>query len=96
VGAYFSFSGMVTFKNWQLTGAVTLCPADRLLLETDAPYLAPVPHRGRRNEPAYLAQVADRVAQIRGITLDALATQSTDNAAQCFGSRIQQLEPERR
>ncbi len=95
VRAYFSFSGMVTFRNWRLTSAVTLCPADRVLVETDAPYLAPDPHRGRRNEPAYVVHVAVRVAQLRGITLEALATQSTDNAAHCFGGRVHQLEPER-
>ncbi len=92
VGAYFSFSGMVTFRNWRLHGCVTECPPDRLLVETDAPYLAPVPHRGRRNEPAFTVEVATRVAELRGETLDAFAAQSTENAVRCFGSRIHQLQ----
>jgi len=88
IGAYFGWSGMVTFKNWKLTDAVTACPAERLLLETDAPYLAPVPHRGRRNEPAYVREVAERIATLRGVRLDELITQTTQNAARCFGERV--------
>ena len=53
---YVSFSGMVTFKNWRLDEAVRATPLDRLLLETDGPYLAPVPHRGKRNEPAFVSR----------------------------------------
>lgn len=90
IGAYFSFSGMVTFKNWRLSDAVTTCPADRLLVESDAPYLAPTPHRGQRNEPAYVVHVAARVAELLGKSPGAVATQSTDNAARCFGQRIHQ------
>jgi TatD DNase family protein len=91
VGAYFGFSGMVTFKNWQHDAAVTACPLERLLLETDAPYLAPVPHRGTRNEPAYVRHVAARVAALRGLTLDDVERQTTLNAGRCFGARV--LEP---
>ena len=87
-GAYFSFSGMVTFKNWQLADWVAEVPADRVLVETDAPYLAPVPHRGRRNEPAWLVDVAARVAQLRGVSLETLAAESTANARRCFGSHL--------
>src|SRR5207247_11314903 len=52
IAAYFSFSGMITFENWTMTDRLTACPPDRLLVETDGPYLAPAPHRGQRNEPA--------------------------------------------
>ena len=88
IGAYFGFSGMVTFKNWKLTDMLTACPADRLLLETDAPYLAPVPHRGKRNEPAFVRHVAERVGELRASTIDELAVQGTANAGRCFGARV--------
>ena len=64
---YVSFSGMVTFRNWRLDEAIRETPLDRLLLETDGPYLAPVPHRGKRNEPAFVRQVAERIAAVRGL-----------------------------
>ncbi len=86
INAYFSFSGMITFKNWTRTDRVTACPPDRLLLETDAPYLAPVPHRGTRNEPAFVRAVAQRVAALRGETLDALIQRTTENARRCFAA----------
>lgn len=95
VGAYVSFSGMVTFKNWTLADCVTRCPADRLLLETDAPYLAPVPYRGRRNEPAYLVHVAAQVAALRGVSTETLATLTTANARRCFGDRVGRSTTER-
>lgn len=88
VGAYFGFSGMVTFKSWKLSDLVTACPSDRLLLETDAPYLAPVPHRGKRNEPTFVRHVAERVAELRGIPLEELIRQTTENAGRCFGARV--------
>ncbi|MBE0594245.1 MAG: TatD family hydrolase, partial [Gemmatimonadales bacterium] len=88
IGAYFSFSGMVTFRSWTLADVVAQCPADRLLLETDAPYLAPVPHRGKRNEPAYVRHVAQRIADIRGVTVREVTAQTTANASRCFGSRV--------
>ncbi len=88
IGAYFGFSGMVTFKNWKLTDTLNACPADRLLLETDAPYLAPVPHRGKRNEPAFVRHVAERVAELQASTIDELAVQTTANAGRCFGARV--------
>ncbi|MDH3289929.1 MAG: TatD family hydrolase [Gemmatimonadota bacterium] len=90
IGAYFSFSGMVTFKNWNLLDVVRTCPADRLLLETDAPYLAPVPHRGRRNEPAFVRGIAERVAELRDVSVDEVITTTTANAGRCFGSRVAQ------
>jgi TatD DNase family protein len=88
VGAYFSFSGMITFKNWPLTGRLTVCPSDRLLVETDAPYLAPVPHRGKRNEPGFVRDVAVRAAALRGESVDELTRRTTENARRCFGPRI--------
>lgn len=90
IGAYFSFSGMVTFRNWPFTDLVAECPADRLLVETDAPYLAPTPHRGRRNEPAYVRLVAERVATLREVAVDGLIAQTTANAVRCFGARVAQ------
>ena len=88
VGAYFSFSGMVTFRSWKQTGCVSACPADRLLVETDAPYLAPVPHRGRRNEPAFVREVAQALAGARGEPYDAVVRQTTANARRVFGAGV--------
>jgi TatD DNase family protein len=88
IDAYFSFSGMITFKNWALTDRLTDCPADRLLVETDAPYLAPVPHRGKRNEPGFVRDVAERAAALRGESFEELTRRTTENARRCFGSRI--------
>jgi len=88
VDAYFSFSGMITFRNWKREEYLTACPADRLLVETDAPYLAPVPHRGRRNEPAYVRHVVERLAAVRGVPAADIIRLSTANAARCFGARV--------
>jgi len=88
VGAYFSFSGMVTFRSWKQTDCVSACPADRLLVETDAPYLAPVPHRGRRNEPAFVREVAQALAGARGEPYDAVVRQTTANARRVFGAGV--------
>lgn len=85
LGHYVSFSGMVTFKNWGLDQAILETPADRLLVETDGPYLAPVPHRGRRNEPAYVRQVAERIATVRGIPVEELIAVTGRNALRVFG-----------
>lgn len=91
VNAYFSFSGMITFKNWTRADRLTACPSDRLLVETDAPYLAPVPHRGQRNQPAFVRDIAEHAAALRGETLEALAQRTTANARQCFGPRIDSM-----
>ena len=88
ISAYFSFSGMITFKNWKLTDRLIECPPDRLLVETDAPYLAPVPHRGQRNQPAFVRDIAARAAELRRQTLESLAQRSTANARRCFGARV--------
>jgi TatD DNase family protein len=61
-----------------------MVPADRLLIETDCPFLAPMPHRGKRNEPAYVSHVADRVAELRGETVESIAATTTANARKLF------------
>lgn len=90
LSAYFSFSGMITFKNWTppQTDRLTACPADRLLVETDAPYLAPVPYRGKRNEPAYVREVAAQAARLRREVVEAVAERTTANARRVFGARL--------
>ncbi|MGH7704147.1 MAG: TatD family hydrolase [Gemmatimonadales bacterium] len=88
LGHYVSFSGMTTFKNWGLDEAVRETPLDRLLIETDAPYLAPVPHRGRRNEPAFVRLVAARLAAVRDIPVEELIAATAANAARVFGARL--------
>jgi TatD DNase family protein len=86
LGFYISFSGVVTFPKAEATHACAQqVPADRYLVETDCPFLAPVPQRGKRNEPAYVAAVAERVAQLRGEALDQVAITSSRNAAALFG-----------
>jgi len=89
IGAYFSFSGMITFKNWTPVVPLTECPPDRLLVETDSPFLAPVPHRGKRNEPAYVREVAARAAALCGEPPETLARRTSENARRCFGSRLE-------
>lgn len=80
LGFYISFSGIVTFRNADSLRAVaTQVPSDRLLIETDAPYLAPVPHRGRTNEPAFVRHVAEFLAQLRQTTPEELAAVTTRN-----------------
>ena len=88
VGAYFSFSGMITFRDWQAPTRFADCPTDRLLVETDAPYLAPVPHRGKRNEPAWVREVAQGLARARNAPFDEIAAVTTANAQRAFGSRV--------
>lgn len=84
-GWYLSFSGIVTFRNWNADALVQRVPDDRLLLETDAPYLAPVPHRGKRNEPAYASLTLARLAQARGATAEGLGGTVSANARRFFG-----------
>ena len=88
LGHYVSFSGMITFRSWNSDDAIRETPLDRLLVETDGPYLAPVPHRGRRNEPAFTDRVARRVADVRGIGFEELAALTTANAVRVFGARV--------
>ena len=83
---YVAFGGVTTFpKANEIRDAARIVPADRLLLETDAPYLAPVPFRGKRNEPAYVAHTAAILAEVRGITAEQLASETTTNFKRLFG-----------
>ena len=85
LGGYVSFSGIITFKNAEEIRTVAdFVPLDRMLVETDAPYLAPVPHRGQSNEPSYVRHTAQRLADLRGISLEALGEQTTANFARLF------------
>lgn len=82
---YIGINGIITFKNAQdLVEVVKKIPLNRLLLETDAPYLAPTPHRGKENSPAYLPLIAQKIAQIKEITSAEVITQTTENAYQLF------------
>ena len=85
IGFYLSFAGIVTFpKAEALREAARLVPPDRLLVETDSPYLAPVPYRGKRNEPAYVARVIQALAETRGVDAGGLAKQTSENFAALF------------
>jgi TatD DNase family protein len=85
LGFFISFSGVVTFKNaTQIQASAQIVPSERLLIETDCPFLAPVPKRGKRNEPAFVSHVASYLAQLRGESLDTLAEFTTANAQQLF------------
>ncbi len=80
LGFYISFSGIVTFKSAKELQAVALAvPLERMLIETDSPYLAPVPFRGRMNEPGYVAHVAEYIAQLKGVSVEEVAAQTTAN-----------------
>ncbi|MGF7015745.1 TatD family hydrolase [Ornithinibacillus bavariensis] len=82
---YISLGGPVTFKNAPLPKEVAVeVPIDRLLVETDAPYLAPHPNRGKRNEPSYVKLVAEKIAELRGISLEELSKKTTENAFKLF------------
>jgi TatD DNase family protein len=84
-GWYVSFAGLITFRNFDNTALLRAVPADRLLLETDSPYLAPVPHRGRRNEPAFVVETCAAAAAIRSEDPSALAAAVTANALRFYG-----------
>lgn len=85
IGFYISFSGIVTFKSAKAVQEVAKkVPLDRILVETDAPYLAPVPHRGKMNEPAFVRHTAEYVAELRGISLEELAEATTGNFYNLF------------
>ncbi|MEY2772092.1 MAG: putative deoxyribonuclease YcfH, partial [Pseudomonadota bacterium] len=85
LGFYISFSGIVTFRNAaDLREVARWVPQDRLLIETDSPYLAPVPHRGKTNEPAFVAHVAQFLADLRGVSLAELAAATEANFERLF------------
>ena len=85
LGFYISFSGIVTFKRSdELREAAKKVPADKILIETDSPYLAPVPHRGKPNEPSFVTHVAETVAEVRGISYEELADLTRANTENLF------------
>ena len=88
LGHYVSFSGMVTFRSWTLDDAIRETPLDRILVETDGPFLAPVPHRGSRNEPGYVRRVAERLAEVLQVDPDGVIEATSANAARLFGPRV--------
>ncbi len=89
LGFYISFSGVVTFKNAKtIQESAKIVPSDRILVETDCPFLAPVPKRGKRNEPANVRHVAEFLAELRNVPLETLAQQTTDNACQLFNLSV--------
>lgn len=85
LGGYVSFSGILTFKNAAVIQEVAaMAPADRILVETDAPYLAPIPHRGRSNEPGFVLHTAQKLAELRGVTLEEISDTTTGNFFRLF------------
>ena len=93
LGHYVSFTGILTFKNsGDLRAIAAALPAERILVETDAPYLAPLPHRGRRNEPSYVVETAKVLAETRGVSPDEIARQTTQNFFRLF-SKVPQNIP---
>lgn len=85
LGGYLSFSGIVTFKNAQeIQDVAREVPADRYLVETDAPYLAPIPFRGRSNEPGFVRHTAEKIAELRGVSADQIGDESTANFFRLF------------
>jgi TatD DNase family protein len=92
LGHYVSFTGILTFKNSQnLRDIAAALPADRVLVETDAPYLAPLPYRGKRNEPSYVVETAKTLAQTRGVSPDEIARQTTENFYRLFSKVPREL-----
>jgi len=89
LGFYISYSGIVTFKNAkQVQASAKIVPSDRLLVETDCPFLAPAPFRGKTNEPSYVLHVAEQVAQLRQVPLEQIAQETTANACRLFGIKL--------
>lgn len=85
-GGLLSFTGIATYANAEeIRETIRRCPLDRMMLETDAPYLAPVPHRGKRNEPAFVVEVAKLVAELKGVSLREVDRVTTENAVEFFG-----------
>ena len=82
---YISFTGVITFKNTNFIRLIDHVPLKQLLLETDSPFLTPVPFRGKRNEPAYVKYIAEKIAKLKGVPLEELAEITSDNAINLFG-----------
>jgi TatD DNase family protein len=86
IGLLISFTGNITFpKAHQIRNAAKEIPLDKLMIETDCPFLAPQAYRGKRNEPAYVVKVAEQIAEVKGISIEEVATQTTENARKFFG-----------
>jgi TatD DNase family protein len=85
-GFYFGIGGVLTYKNSGLAEALTEVPMERIVLETDSPYLAPVPFRGKQNESSYLVYIAGKLAELKGISMDEVARITSNNAQNIFGS----------
>ncbi|SEK67677.1 TatD family hydrolase [Parapedobacter koreensis] len=85
LGLHLGIGGVVTYKNAGLDAVVAALSLDHIVLETDAPYLAPVPHRGKKNESSYLLYIAQKIADLHGVTLDTVAATTTENAKRVFG-----------
>ena len=85
LGFYISFTGVITFKNAAMAHIAREVPLDRIMVETDCPYMAPVPHRGRRNEPAYVHHIAQKLAELKNIPFAKVAEATTANARHLFG-----------
>lgn len=95
MGFLISIPGIVTFKkSAQLQDVVKACPVERMVIETDSPYLAPIPYRGKRNEPAYVAEVAKAIAQLKGLTYEDVARITTLNAKRLFRLPGAEMEPQ--
>jgi len=89
LGFYISFSGIVAFPRSEVIQEVAAkVPLERVLVETDAPFLAPPPHRGKRNEPAFVVEVARKVAAVRGVSLEEVARAATANYARLFSRAV--------
>ena len=89
LGFHLSISGVATYKKTEpLAEAVRFAPLDRLIVETDSPYLAPVPYRGKKNEPAYVLETARKVAELKGLSLEQVAEATSLNAARVYGFRL--------
>lgn len=85
LGGYIAFSGIITFKNAaDIRDIAAATPLDRIIIETDCPYLAPVPKRGRRNEPAFLVHIAEKLAEVKGVSTEEIAKITTDNFFRLF------------
>jgi TatD DNase family protein len=86
LGFYLGIGGVLTYKNSTLPSVLREIPLEHIVLETDAPYLAPAPFRGKRNEPAYLRYVVEKLAEVKGVSVEDVAAVTTANAQKLFGT----------